>query len=52
MASDHDRDFDFEILKKSLTTAHLEMPDFGPEPEPTPQEAPATPSAPQSTDTE
>lgn len=50
MADDNDRDYDFEILKKSLTTAHLEMPDFAPDPEPAPQETPAAPAAPSADD--
>ncbi len=41
MSSDYDRESDFEIIQKSLTTAHLQMPDF----EPAPQEEPVAPSS-------
>lgn len=50
MSSDHDRDYDFEILQKSCTTAHLQMPDF--DPAPTSYEAPAAPEPAQDSDAE
>lgn len=48
MSNEYDREYEFEIIQKSLTTAHLQMPDF--EPEPVPYEPPATPEPLQSGD--
>lgn len=46
MAGDHDRDRDFTIIQKSLTTAHIEIPNFEPAPEPVdPAPAPAPSSS-------
>jgi hypothetical protein len=46
MTGDDDRDRDFVIIQKSLTTAHIEIPDFEPAPDPVdPAPAPAPASS-------
>lgn len=44
MSDFFDREDDYEIIRKSLTTSHLEMPNFAPEPTPS-EPAPEPPAS-------
>lgn len=45
MSDDYDWDYGSEIIKKSLTTSHLEMPSFDPTPaSPSPDPEPLPPA--------
>jgi hypothetical protein len=52
MAGDHDRDLEFEIIQKSLTTAHIAVPELEPAPVEVPLDPPILPSTSQDADSE